>query len=190
MIANELTFNAVHSIEVFRPPGLVCENRLPHPDGIIDQTGSLCLPPSDGTATLLTDIFRISIQDESLAIPCSLQCGASPLFLHDTPENTITITLEEIANALGNLITSGWLVCQTPYGFLSGENDLTPGWPYGSSIAIPIHNGTASFTYTPQGETPDNLSFLIPIEIFPYEHGKSFDSRRIGIIEIFMTKQL
>ncbi len=187
MTTNDQILEASHSLEIARRPGIVVENKLYHPDGTDDETGVLQLPPSDGTSTRVTDIIRLSIQDESLATPYSFQCSASPLTMHDSPDNTASITLDTITNALGNTISSGWLVCQTPYGFISGENNLTPDWSYGSTVAIPIHNGTACFTYTPQGETSGNLSLLIPIEIFPYENGCSFASRRIGIIEIHLT---
>ena len=190
MVTRDQTLYASHPITVTKPPGLIVENKLYHPEGTMNETGALQLPPPDGTTTFVTDRFRLSIQDESFDIPYDFQCDASPLRLADTPENAITITLDKISNALGNPIDGGWLVCQTPYGFLSGENDLTPDWLYGGTIAIPIHNGTASFTFTPQGETPNGLSLLVPIEIFPSPIDSSFISSRIGIVEVFLTNPL
>lgn len=190
MTTNTQTLYASHSLEVSKRPGIIVENRLYHPEGTTDEAGTIHLPPPNGNATIVTDIFRLSIQDDSFSIPYSFQCGASPLWLYDTLENTVIITLDEITNALGNTIHEGWLLCQTPYGFLSGENDLTPDWNYGGTIAIPIHNGTASFTYTPQGESPNYTSLLTPIEIFNYQDDTSFDFRRIGVIEIFLSNQL
>ena len=189
-VTSDQILYASHPIIVAPKPGLVVENRLFHPEGTMDETGALQLPPPDGTTALVTDIFRLSVQDESFDLPYDFQCDASPLYLADTPENAIIITLDKISNALGKTIDGGWLVCQTPYGFLSGENDLTPDWLYGGTIAIPIHDGTASFTFTPQGETPNGLSLLVPIEIFPSPIDNSFNSSRIGIVEVFLSNPL
>ncbi|MBR4673811.1 MAG: hypothetical protein IKP00_05035 [Victivallales bacterium] len=188
LAANEQTLNASHTLTVSKRPGIICENKLYSPKGESDEAGRLCLPAPDGTATPITDILRIKLQDDALSLPCSFQCEASPIALNDAPDNAILITLDGVVNAFGNTIQSGWLVCQTPYGVLTGENDLTPNWKYGGTVAIPIHEGTASFTYLPQGETPYGIKHIVPIEIFPYQENDFYD--RIGTIEILLSNQL
>ena len=190
MTANNQTLKAAHPIAVSKRPGIICENQLYSPKGELDETGTLCLSAPDGTNTPVTDVFRIKLQDDTLSLPCHFQCEASPIFLQDSPENTILINLEGVVNAFGHPIHSGWLVCQTPYGIIAGGNELTPNWKYGGTLAIPIHEGAASFTYTPQGEKPDRIKHIIPIEIFPYQENDSFAYGRIGIVEILLSNQL